>query len=180
MVLTLPIRHWAIDTTLMRSPILQQEEFSSLISAMTIVKTLPRWDKHNRMMWDYVKKYWYFVDIMVLHFMLFVTVIQIISTAQGTSLLEQSSSFLHCHICCFISWSEVMFPSGIIVVEVWNSTYVVLIENWLFPQFFEPQYITVYAVMEKGCDIKYCVKNIQLLYNSVFAMWHFHQCFSSE
>jgi len=29
------------------------------ISAMKIVKTLPRWDKHIRVLWDYVKKYWH-------------------------------------------------------------------------------------------------------------------------
>jgi len=29
------------------------------ISAMTIVKTLPRWDKHIRVLWNYVKKYWH-------------------------------------------------------------------------------------------------------------------------
>jgi len=38
----------------------------------------------------------------------------------------QSSLSLHCQICYFISWSEVKFPYGIMVVEVWNSSYVVL------------------------------------------------------
>jgi len=54
MVLTLPIGalFWAIDTTLAKSPILQQEEFSSLISAMKIVQTLPRWDKCVRVLCD--------------------------------------------------------------------------------------------------------------------------------
>jgi len=54
-------------------------------------------------------------------------------------------------------------------------------ENGLFPQFFETYYITAYTVVEKVCDIKYCVKiySILLLYNSVFAMWHFHPCFIS-
>jgi len=33
---------WASDTTLLRSPILQQEEFKSLISATTIVKNLDK------------------------------------------------------------------------------------------------------------------------------------------
>jgi hypothetical protein len=32
---------WASDITLARSPVLKQEEFRSLISAMAIVKTLP-------------------------------------------------------------------------------------------------------------------------------------------
>jgi len=40
------------------------------ISAMTIVKTLPGWDKHVRVLWDYVKKYWHLREIIVLHFML--------------------------------------------------------------------------------------------------------------
>ena len=47
---------WAIHTTLVRLPILQQEEFRSLICAMTIVKTLLRWDKCIRVLWDYVNK----------------------------------------------------------------------------------------------------------------------------
>ena len=59
-------------------------------------------------------------------FYVVVTVIEIISMTQGTTLLEQSTLALHCHKSCFISWSEVKFPCGIIVVEVWNSTYVVL------------------------------------------------------
>jgi len=44
MVLTLPIGLllWIIDMTLARSPILQQEEFRSLISAMTIHKNLAK------------------------------------------------------------------------------------------------------------------------------------------
>jgi len=47
---------WGSVTTIESLPILQQEEFRSLISAMTIVKTLPRWDKHIRLLWDYVGK----------------------------------------------------------------------------------------------------------------------------
>jgi hypothetical protein len=31
-----------------------------------------------------------------------VTVIQIMSMTEGTSLLEQSSLSFHCHICCFV------------------------------------------------------------------------------
>jgi len=58
------------------------------------------------------------------------TVIQIMT--QGTSLLEQSSLSFQCHICCFISWSEVKFPCGIIVVEVRNSTHLVLIIKYVF------------------------------------------------
>jgi len=40
-----------------------------------------------------------------------VIVIQIMSTILGTSLLEQSSLSFHCHICCFISRSEVGWTS---------------------------------------------------------------------
>ena len=68
-------------------------------------------------------------------FYVVVTVIQIISMANGTSLLEQSSLSFHCHICCFISWSRVSsfkFPCGIIVVQLWNSSYVVLITKSVF------------------------------------------------
>jgi len=50
----------------------------------------------------------------------------------GTSLLEQSSLSFHCHICCFISRSEVKFPCVIIVVEVWNSSHLVLIVKCVF------------------------------------------------
>jgi hypothetical protein len=58
------------------------------------------------------------------------TVIQIM--IYGTALLEQSSISFHCHICCFISQSVVKFPCGTIVVEVWNSTYVVLTVKCVF------------------------------------------------
>jgi len=47
---------WASERTLERSQILQQEECRSLISAMTIVKILPRWDKCVRVLLDYVEK----------------------------------------------------------------------------------------------------------------------------
>jgi len=34
--------------------------------------------------------------------------------------------------------------------------------------------------VEKVCDVKYYVKMyILLIYNSVFPIWHFHQCFNS-
>ena len=46
------------------------------------------------------------------------TVIQTVCMTQGSALLEQSSLSFHCHICCFISQSEVKFPCGIIVVQV--------------------------------------------------------------
>jgi len=57
-VLTLPTGLYfrASGTTLGRSPVLQQDKCRSLISAMTIVKTLLRWDKCVRVLWDYVKK----------------------------------------------------------------------------------------------------------------------------
>jgi len=45
---------------------------------------------------------------------------------QVTSLLEHSSLDFHCHICHFISLLEGKFTCGIIVVNVWNSTYVVM------------------------------------------------------
>jgi len=60
-------------------------------------------------------------------FYVVVTVIQIISMTYGTSLLEQSSLSFHYHVCCFMSQSEVMFHCGIIVVELWNSSNVVVI-----------------------------------------------------
>ena len=46
----------ANEGTLGRSPMLQQEECRNLISAMTIVKTVPRWDKCIMVLWDYVEK----------------------------------------------------------------------------------------------------------------------------
>ena len=80
------------------------------------------------------------------------TAIQIMSVAWEISLLEQSSLSFHCHICCFISWSEVKFHCGIILVEHWNS-YVVLIVQCVFILkivgfliFFERWYITLYTV----------------------------------
>jgi len=51
-------------------------------------------------------------------FCVFVTVIQIVSVTEGTELLEQTSLAFHCHICCFISRSEVKFPCHITLVDV--------------------------------------------------------------
>jgi len=65
-------------------------------------------------------------------FCVVVTVIQIVSVTEGTELLEQCSLAFHCHICCFISHSAVKFPCHITVVEVWISTYVVLIIKYVF------------------------------------------------
>ena len=65
-------------------------------------------------------------------FYVVVTVIGITSMTHGTAPLEQSSLAFHCHICCFISWSAVKFPCGIIEVEIWNSTYVVQIVKCVF------------------------------------------------
>jgi hypothetical protein len=55
-----------------------------------------------------------------------------------------------------------LFPCGIIVVEVWNSSYVVLIvimciyiECGLFRQFFVMYYTTVHRVGEKVCNTTY-------------------------
>jgi hypothetical protein len=60
------------------------------------------------------------------------TVIQVISMTQGMALIELSFLAFQCHICCFISQSEVKIPCGKIVVEVWNSSYVVLIIKYVF------------------------------------------------
>ena len=51
-------------------------------------------------------------------FYVVVTVIQIMCMTQGTTQLEQSPLYFHCHICCCVSRSEVKFPRGIIEVEV--------------------------------------------------------------
>jgi len=42
------------DKTLERSPIVQQEEWRSLISAMTVLENLPTWDKCVRVLWGCV------------------------------------------------------------------------------------------------------------------------------
>jgi len=65
-------------------------------------------------------------------FFVVVTFIQIMSVTEGAALLEQSSLSFQCHICCFISRSEVKFSCGKIVVEFWNSGYVVLIVKYVF------------------------------------------------
>ena len=79
------------------------------------------------------------------------------SVTEGTELLELSSLSFHCHIWCFISGSEVMFPCHMIVIKVWNSTYVVLIIKCVFIlkmvcflRFFEMQYITEFTVGGKS------------------------------
>ena len=94
-----------------------------------------------------------------------VTVIQNMCMTQGSALLEQSSLAFHCHICCFISWSEVKFPCGITVVEVWNSTYVVLIVKCVFIlkmvcflSFLRRNIQQCSQLVEIVCDIKDCVK----------------------
>ena len=50
----------------------------------------------------------------------------------GLEFYEKTSLSFHCYVCCFVSQSEVTFPCGIIVVEIWNSTYVVLIIKYVF------------------------------------------------
>jgi len=65
-------------------------------------------------------------------FCVVVTVFQIVSVTEGTELLEQSFLSFHCHICCFISRSAGKFPCHITVVDVWNSTHVVLIVKCVF------------------------------------------------
>jgi hypothetical protein len=87
-------------------------------------------------------------------FYVVVTVIQIISMTQGTALIEQSSVAFHCHICCFISQSEVKFPCGITVVEVWNSPYVVLIIKYVF-------------ILRMVCFLSFW----DAIYNSVQGQW---------
>jgi len=79
------------------------------------------------------------------------TVIQIVSVTEGTELLEQSSLAFHCHICCFISHSAVKFPCHITVVDVLNSTYVVLIIKCVFilKMVFSSVFDTVFTVVEK-------------------------------
>ena len=97
-------------------------------------------------------------------FYVVVTVIEIMSVTQGTALTEQYSLSFHCHIWCFISWSEIKFPCHIIVVDVWNSTYVVLIIKCVFilkmvfvsSVFWDAIYKCSQWV-GKVCDIKYCV-----------------------
>jgi len=110
--------HWASDTTLVRWPILQREEFRSLISAMTIVKTLPRQVCQGAVGSCQKNKCVSVYDV--------ATVIQIMYMTQVTSLLEHSSLAFHSRICHFISLLEGKFACGIIVVNVWNSTYVVM------------------------------------------------------
>jgi hypothetical protein len=114
-----------------RSPILQQEEFRSLISAIKIIKTLPGWEKRIRVLWNYVKN----SDTSVKDLCFILECCDCRSNYEyDIGNLTSWTVFLifHFHICCFISRSEVMFPCGIIVVEVWNSTYVVLIVNCVF------------------------------------------------
>ena len=65
-------------------------------------------------------------------FYVVVTAIQTVSMTQGTALTEQSCLSFHCHICCFFSRSEIKFPCGTTVVDVWNSTYVVVIVKCVF------------------------------------------------
>ena len=94
-------------------------------------KNLATWDKYVRccvvvqtvvtVKWNYCAS-----------FCVFVTVIQIVSVTEGTELLQQSSLAFHCHICCFISWLEVKFPYHVTLVQLWNSTYVVLIVKCVF------------------------------------------------
>jgi hypothetical protein len=102
------------------------------------------------------------------------TAIQIISRTYRTALLEQSSLSFHCHICCFISRSEVKFPCGTTVGEVWNSTHVVLIVKWvfilkmvLFRQVLRRNINNVNCWWEKCVIFNTVQKNILLFYNSV-------------
>jgi len=119
-------------------------------------------------------------------FYVVVTVIQIMFMTQGTALLEQSSLSFHCHICCFISQSAVKFPCGIIVVEVWNSTYVVQITNvylywkrFVFSVFWDVLYNSVHSGWKKYVILNTVWQYTLLFCNSVFPLWYFLQNFSS-
>jgi hypothetical protein len=71
---------------------LYSKNFRTLISAMTVVRTLPRKSLHV------VVGLYYKITTPS---EIIVTVIQTVSVT-GTSLLEQSSLSFHCHKCCFV------------------------------------------------------------------------------
>jgi hypothetical protein len=83
----------------------------------------------------------------------------------------KSLPIFNCRIWFFSFYDQKLFPGGIIVPEVWNSTYVVLIINCVFilKMFCSLSFLyiiyTVYPVVEKVCDIKYYVKNILFFCN---------------
>jgi hypothetical protein len=79
----------------------------------------------------------------------FYVVIQIISVTQGTSLLEQSSLAFHCHICCFISQSEVY------LVSLWFNC-----SKTLKFIIYDP-YCKMFICIEHGCLLIFLRLNIK-------------------
>ena len=166
MVLTLPIGKlfWASDTALGKSPIIWQEEWRSLISAMTIVKTFSRWDKCVKLLWDYVQKERHLNEITELHFTLLRLSFRLWVWHRRPHFLN-SLSYLFIVYMLFISQSEVKFLCGIIAAGLWNASYVVLAKKYVFilKMFcflsFLRRIIKHYTqLVEKVCDIKYYIK----------------------
>ena len=76
------------------------------------------------------------------------------------------------------------FPCGIIVVEVWNSTYVIMIIKCVFVLksfsfFWDIIYNSAHSWWKKYVILNTLWQYILLFYNSVFPMWIFHQRFTS-
>jgi len=86
------------------------------------------------------------------------------SMALRTALVEQSSLSFHCHTCRLFHNQKLSFLvnncSRCLKFNICGPDLkmCIYIENVLFPPFFETYYITVYTVVGKVCDIKYCVK----------------------
>ena len=157
MVVTLPIGllflvqwHNTCKVTNSATRIIQEP-----ISAVKIVRTLPIWDKHITVLWDYVKKYWHLHEIIVLHFMLLQLSFRLWIWHREPHLLS-SLPYL------FIVIYAVLFHDQKLKVSLYNCSrsskfnicgpeckICVYIENGFFPRFFETYYITVCTVVEK-------------------------------
>jgi len=141
----------------------QEGKLRSLISALTVVKTLQRWDKNVSVLWDCVKKYGHLSEIFMLYFMLWLSFRLWVWHKELHCL--NSLSYLFIVICAVLFHDK--FPCGITLVELWNSTCVVLIVKLIFMLkmvcFLSFLRCNICVHSWKKCDIKYCVKNYSAL-----------------
>ena len=110
---------------------------------------------------------WVYQELIIeLHFMLLRLSFKLWVWHRGPHFLNSFLIFSLSHM-LFISWSEVKFLCGIIVTELWNSSYVVLtikcvfiLKMICFLSFLRHIIKHYTQLVEKACDIKYYVKKI--------------------
>ena len=93
-------------------------------------KNLAKMSKCIRVLWDYIKKWWHLGEIIVLHFVLWLSFK--LSVWHREPHFLNSLPYLFIVMYAVLFHDQKLFPFGIIVVKVWNSMYVFLIIKYVF------------------------------------------------